>query len=166
MFTSDRTIRWIENLANQELLIRNGERSSIDLCSTKEDILAAETATFMRQLYSHFEYLVRLFNIRVVDPELGIKMSRQTGQPHSFSLTRNQMKLNLMTAQLGVVQIQCEKRVPIDNSGSTKPSMMFSGLVEAKFGTFHDLEWFFLGRSVTAEQIGRHYLTDFIQASR
>ena len=44
--------------------------------------------------------------------------------------------------------------------------MMFSGRVEAKFGTFHDVEWYFLGNRVNAELLARHYLTEFIQVSR
>jgi hypothetical protein len=44
--------------------------------------------------------------------------------------------------------------------------MMFSGLVEAKFGAFHDVEWYFLGNPIGAEQLARHYLTEFIQISR
>ena len=41
MSTSSRTIRWIEDLAEQEILISNGQRTSIDLGKTKDQVWSA-----------------------------------------------------------------------------------------------------------------------------
>ena len=166
MFTSNRTIKWIENLAEQELLIKAGEKVSIDICTTKDEVLTVESATFVRDLFYHFEYLVQLFNARVNQPSLQIKLMRLGEQVDGFSLFRNKMKLVLSRPQPGVVQLQCDKLLLDENSRPSKTSMMFSGLIEAKFGTFNDVEWYFLGSRITAEQVARHYLTEFIQVSR
>src|SRR5688572_11630517 len=107
MFTSNRTIKWIENLAEQELMITAGERVSIDILTTKEEVLSVETATFVRDLYYHFEYLIQLFNARVVQTPLQIKLLRNNEHLDGFSLSRNGMKLSLMKSQPGVVQLQC-----------------------------------------------------------
>lgn len=165
MSTSNRTIKWIENLAEQEVLINAGEKSSIDIFTTKEEVLSVETATFIRDLYYHFDYLVRLFNFRVNQPLIQIKLLR-SDRLDNFSLSRNGMKLSLSRPQPGVVQLQCEKSLTGDTSRGAKMSMMFSGMIEARFGTFHDVEWYFLGSRVNAEQVARHYLTEFIQSSR
>lgn len=164
MATSDRTIRWVEDLAEQDLLVTSGEKGSIDLCKTKDEVLQVETAAFARELFTHFEYLTKLFNQRVANPMLQIKLMQSEGYT-SFSLTRNRMRLQVTGTRLGAIQLQCEKLVEEDPRMS-KTSVMFSGLLEAKFGTFHDLEWDFLGNPIGAEQVARHYLTEFVQVSR
>jgi hypothetical protein len=165
MSTSNRTIKWIENLADQERLIKAGERVSIDLCTTKDEVLTVETTTFVRDLFYHLEYLSRLFNSRVHEETLEIKISRSENL-EGFALSRNRMRITLGRAQLGVVKLTCEKVLEEGLLRSNRASVMFSGLIEAKFGTFHDVEWYFLGSRVSAEQVARHYLTEFIQSSR
>lgn len=165
MFTSNRTIKWIENLAEQELSIRAGERVSIDILTTKEEVLTVETATFVRDLFVHFEYLIQLFNLRVNQESLQIKVTRNSENLDGFSLSRNFMRLSVAKAQPGLVKLQCDKQIR-EEERTVKTSVMFSGLIEASFGTFHDVEWAFLGSRVTAEQVARHYLTEFIQVSR
>src|ERR1041385_8524230 len=103
MLTSNRTIKWIENLADQELLINSGERGSIDILTTKEEVLMVESATFVRDLFFHFEYLVDLFNSRVNQPSLQIKLVRQGERLEGFSLTRNRMRLSLAQSQPGAI---------------------------------------------------------------
>lgn len=162
MVTSNRTIKWIESLAEQELSIRSGERSSIDILATKDEVLAHETTSFLRELNQQFDYLVKLFDLRVNQESLKIKIRKNEDILDGFSLFRNELRLLVAKPRLGVVQITCDTKV----TGTTRPSVMFSGVVEAKFGTFHDVEWHFLGSQVTAEQVARHYLTEFIQVSR
>jgi len=164
MSTSNRSIKWIENLADQELLIKAGEKVSIDIFATKDEVLAIETSTYLRDLLYHFEYLVRLFNVRVSQTGLELKLNRLEGS-HGFTVSRNFMRLTVMRPQPGVVSLQCDKVTVIDNR-TQKTSVMFSGIAEAKFGTFHDVEWYFLGSRVSAEQVARHYLTEFIQVTR
>lgn len=166
MSTSSRTIKWIESLAEQENLIRAGEKTSIDIFKTKEDVLRAETISFVHDLFYHCEYLIGLFNNRVENSELQMRLLRGE-TPEQFCLQRNTLKLSIATPQPGVVQLQCDKLLPSEpGSRLMKPSLMFSGRVEAKFGTFHDVEWYFLGNRVNAELLARHYLTEFIQVSR
>lgn len=167
MFTSHRTIKWIENLAEQELLIRAGERVSIDICTTKEEVLSVETATFVRELFYHVDYMVQLFNLRVSQPALQIKVLKNGGDRlDGFSLARNGMRLVFTLAQPGVVSIVCEKLVPSDGLTGTRSSVMSAATVEAHYGTFDDVAWQFLGSPVTAEQVARHHLTEFIRTSR
>lgn len=165
MSTTSRTIRWIESLADQENLIRAGEKVSIDLGATKQDVLAGETVSFVHDLYYHCDYLVTLFNGRVAQRELQLRLSRGESLDH-FSILRNSFALAVWTPQPGITQLQCDKSASDPVSRGAKASMMFSGRVEAKFGAFHDVEWFFLGNRVNAELLARHYLTEFIQVSR
>jgi hypothetical protein len=165
MATSDRTIKWIENLADQELLIKAGEKVSIDILNTKDEVLAVETTSFVRDLLYHFDYLTRLFNARVNQPTLQIKLVRAESHD-AFTAVRNSLRLAVSLRQPGVVQFQCDKIREGESFSASRVSMMFSGMVEAKFGTFHDVEWYFLGNRVSAEQVARHYLTEFIQVSR
>jgi hypothetical protein len=168
MSTSNRTIKWIENLAEQELLIRAGERASIDICSTKDEVLSVETSAFLRDLYHHIDYLVRLFNSRMVESDLQIKLQRTTDNANGFQISRNHRRLMLSGPNPGVVHFQCEKFLSGTGEAvrTQKTSVLFSGMVEARFGTFHDVEWFSLGSKITSEQLSRHYLTEFIQVSR
>ncbi len=166
MMTSDKTIRWIENLAEQEVLINSGEKTSIDITTTKGEVLSVETGNFVQDLLQQFEYLVRLFNSRIENRDLHIILVSGTERGAGFSLVRNQMKLTLSAPLAGRIQLSCMKIVEEDKSMPPKVSVMFSGLIESSFGTFHDVEWYFLGTRVDAEQVARHYLTEFIQASR
>lgn len=161
MATQDRTIRWIENLASQELQLTSGEVATIDLSLTKEDVLVGETVGFVRDIIYHVEYLVRLFNGRVNRGDLQIKFVRPAQKACEMFLLRHDRKLSIFTPQPGKVQFQCVKL--LDDSRS---SVLFTGMVEARFGIFHDVEWFFLRNRVSAEQVARHYLTEFIQVSR
>jgi hypothetical protein len=168
MPTSNRTIKWIENLAEQELLIHAGERASIDICTTKDEVLVSETIHLMRELFLHFEYLVRLFNSRMSDDGLQIRLLKNNDNSNGFLLRRNYHRLALTFFQPGVIHLSCDKILSgyEDPPSVQKTSVMFSGTVEGKFGLFHDVEWYFLGSRIGPEQLARHYLTEFIQTSR
>lgn len=166
MSSSIRTIKWIENLAEQELLIRSGARVAIDITATKDEVLLAETVSFLREFYSHCDYLIGLFNSRVSEVGLDIKLRRNGEKLDGFSISRNSMRLTVQQAQAGVIGVQCEKLLTTEVMSPTKASTMFSSTIEADFGSFHDVIWQCLGNPVTAEQLARHYLTEFIQASR
>lgn len=160
MATSEKTIKWVENLADQEIRIYSGEKASLDLTVTKDKVLSVDTTTFMRDLFFHFEYLIQLFNFRIKNTSVQIKLTK-TDNLETFFLVRHQMKLMAQRKQLGAIMISCEKMV-----SEEKATLMFTGAIEARFGTFHDVEWNFLGSKVTAEQVARHYLTEFVQVSR
>jgi len=164
MATSDRTIRWIESLAKQEELITSGEKSALDLGMTKDEVLIGETDGFVRDVVYHLEYLVRLFNSRVNNSHIQIRLVRAT-KNQAFSLNRNKMKFTLVTPKPGKIQIQCLKIMAEGASTVPKTSIMFSGTVEAHFGVFNDIDWQFLCQTVTSEQVAKHYLTEFIQVS-
>jgi len=129
MFTSHRTIKWIESLAEQELLVSSGERSSIDILTTKEEVLSVETASFMRDLYSHFDYLVGLFNARVSQPSLQVTLARMGEGAEGFSLSRNEMRLTLNSCQAGFIQVACHKWLPDPEGKGRRPTVMFSALI-------------------------------------
>jgi hypothetical protein len=169
MPTSDRTIKWIENLADQERSISQGERGGVDLFHTKEEILSVETTVFVRELAYQLNYLAKLFNNRVAEPSLQIRVQTSPDLPDSIVLTRNSLRLNVTRCQAGVVQIQCDKIISKESSSGftlNGSSVMFSGTIEANFETFHDVKWYFLGAPIEGEQVARHYLTEFLQVSR
>ncbi len=144
--------------------IRSGDRLSIDLCTTKDEVLSVETATFIRDLYYHFDYLTRLFNLRVNEEGMQLKIAKAGEAYEGFQVTRGEMKLAVLSGKPGAIQFQCEKR--LDPSSHSRTSTMFSGMIEAEFGLFHEVDWSFLGNRVAPEQVARHYLTEFIQVSR
>src|SRR5690606_34922690 len=130
-----RSIKWIENLADQELRIRSGERASIDICRTKDEVLLAETDAFLRDLYQQCENLVKLFNGRVKDDALQIKLQFPLEEDKvGFRLIRNELTLTVSRSGLGVVQFSCRKRM-----ADSRDTVMFTGVVEAVFGIFHDV---------------------------
>ncbi|MBY0371546.1 hypothetical protein K2X33_12730 [bacterium] len=161
--TSNRTIKWIESLAEQEVSIQSGDRLSIDLYKTKDEVLSVETSTFVRDLYYHVDYLIRLFNLRVVEEAMQLRLAKQ-GEGDAFGVTRGDMRLTVSTTAPGVIQFACEKL--LDPNLGPRSSVMFSGGIEAQFGLFHEVDWSCLGNKVIPEQVARHYLTEFIQVSR
>ena len=163
MFTSDKTIKWVENLADQECLILSGEKSSLDLCTAKEEVMNNETSSFVRSLYYHFEYLIRLFNARVDVPFLKIKIISPNDDFNSFSISRNQINLKVSGSQAGMIHLQCNRE---ESSIVNIGSVLFSGMIEARFETFHEVKWYFLDSIILPEQVARHYLTEFLQVSR
>lgn len=162
MFTSDRTIRWVESLADQEVSITSGRRSSIDICSTKDEVLASETVGFIRELHQHFEYLVKLFNARVRSDELCILLLRNSSGSDDFSLQRKELELQLTCQKSGSIQLKCVRK----SSDNSQVTVLFSGMVEAHFVHFHQVEWTFLASPISAEQLACHYLTEFVQTAR
>lgn len=160
MMTSDSSIKWIENLAEQELLISTGQSASLDLTRTKEEVIAVATTAFFRQLHNQFEYLIKLFNTHVSETALAIRVIQEGERWDHFVICRNHTRMSVLGGKPGFIHLQCEKQVGL------QPSVMFSGIIEASFAAFDDLEWNFLGSPVTAEQVARHYLTEFIQTSR
>ncbi len=160
MIASYKTVKWIEDLADQEARIRAGERASFDLCATKDEIVRLETAAFVRDLCVQFEQMVRIFNGRMGGRAESIRLLRQGDGVDSLSLTRGTSRLQVLKSPGGVISLQGEKVL-----GGGKNQMLFQGMVEALFGPFNEVAWTFLGSPVTAEQVARHYLTDFIQMS-
>ncbi len=160
--TSNRTIRWIENLAEQELSIRSGDRVSVDLCTTKDEVLSVETSTFLRAIQKHVEYLAKLFNLRVQEEALQLRLTSSSEGGDGFALLRGSMRLCVTSAKPGFIQFACDKRL----DSESRSSVMFSGTLEAQFGLFHEVDWSFIGNPVVPEQVARHYLTEFIQVSR
>lgn len=163
---SYRTAKWVEDLAKQELSILSGERVSLDILQTRDEVLRVETARFVRELFNQFDWLARLFNQHVGPGGLIVRLLKQTEGRESFFLERNGMRLAVYASGPGAIQIQCEKLMEGAASEAARSSVMFSGLLEARYGAFHDLTWEFLGTAVTPEQATRHYLTEFLQASR
>jgi hypothetical protein len=165
VFASSRTIQWIENLADQEGQICSGRRSSLDLSSTKESLLAGETLFFLEELHSGIDYLVSVFNARVSgECELRVQA---TSRPSGFSISRNGVRLSVHLHRPGLIQFLCDKHASdSETSWESRSYRLFSGTVEAQFGNFNEVEWASLGSVVTPEQVVRHYLTEFIQVSR
>lgn len=160
MLTSQKTIRWIENLAIQEQNIHQGESSSIDLFQTQQEVLNIETQSFLSEMYFQFEYLVRLFNIRKGNTSAEIILKKKKEVPEEgFSLERNLLSMGFQKVQVGAIVFECLQK-------DSENGVLFSGRIEANFGSFHDVEWYYIGARVTTEQIARHYLTEFIQMSR
>ncbi len=166
MLTSVPTLQWIESLAEQELHILGGNRTSIDLLVTKQEVLKLETVSVLRSLSAIFGFLVNSFNYRVENPELQIRILREGEPMERFSLSRNQLRMTLYTLKPGVIQIQCEKLKWDEAAKEERAGLLFSGAIEAYFGSFFEVHWNFLETVITPEQIARHYLTEFIQSSR
>lgn len=158
--TSDRSIRWIENLADQERSISEGRSSSVDICSTKEEVLLEETAGFLREIAHHLIYFAKLFNAKIDVPQLRVKVQKGNTAAEGVTLSRDGVRLFARSQTAASVQLQCLR---IEDSTE---SVLSSGLIEANFASFHDIEWQFLGARVTAEQVARHYMTEFLQVSR
>jgi hypothetical protein len=167
MSTSDRTIHWIENLAEQESSIQSGERSSIDIGLTKGEVLSKETSHFLRELFYHFDYLVKLFNLRLNSDASALLISRSESQASEggFSLQRNFCNLSILCFKPGTVQLHCEKLIEPGENTQSK-TILFNGTILAEFGQFYEVGWRFLNEPISAEQLARHYLTEFIQVSR
>jgi hypothetical protein len=161
--TSDHSIKWIENLAEQEGLILSGQLPTLDITKTREEVLAVATSVFLRELKAHWITLSRLFNSRMKDTPLGIEWGTPTEKIDGFYLVRNSVRLSISSSRPGSVQIQCEK---VGVEIPTRPSMIFSGVVEARFSNFDEVNWFFLEKNISVEQLARYYLTEFIQSSR
>jgi len=160
---SDSSIKWIENLAEQEQLICSGQLPALDIAKTRGEVLEVGTAVFLRQIKMQFAALVKLFNARMTEPSLGIQINGIPDRSDCFYLQRNGVKLNVTSNRPGFVQIQCEK-----NSSDTlsRASILFSGVIEARFSNFEEVSWFFLENPISAEQVSRYYLTEFLQSSR
>lgn len=166
MFTSDSTIKWIESLAEQEAQIHLGEKASVDILATKEEVLQFETTSFLRALESYFESLSKLFNARLGHQIYQIQMQKNREGHSLFYIQRNQMRLSVTQSKPGKIQFLCDK-VSEENPLSQSPSSrIFSGIVEANFVHFNQVIWEFLGSPVDAEKLSCHYLTEFLQVSR
>ncbi len=166
MFTSDSTIKWIESLAEQESLIHQGEKASVDILATKDEVLQFETASFLRTLESYFESLTKLFNGRLDNHAHQIHLQKDLDGHSLFYVQRNHMRLSVTQSKPGKIQFLCDK-VSEENLSSQSPSSrIFSGMVEASFVHFNQVIWEFLGSPVEAEKLACHYLTEFLQVSR
>jgi len=160
---SDSSVKWIENLAEQEGLIYSGKLAELDLSRTKEEVLALSTTGFLRDLKVHCLTFLKLFNARMSDPSLCIHVGELADKTDGFFIQRNHFRLLFVSSQLGTIQIQCEK---LEKKTLNPVSLVFSGQLKAKFLSFDDVSWFFLEKPVSAEQFCRFYLTEFIQVSR
>ncbi len=165
MFTTDGTIKWIESLAEQESLIHQGEKASLDIFAAKDEVLQYETTSFLRKLQSYFESLTRVFNGRLMHSASALEMIKDQEPSGTFSVQRNEMRLTVTQSKPGTIQFLCDKisRDHLLNQGSSR---IFSGIVEADFLHFNEIAWQFLGSSVDAEKLACHYLTEFLQVSR
>lgn len=166
MFTSDGTIKWIESLAEQESLIHQGEKASLDIFAAKDEVLQYETASFLRKLESYFESLTRVFNGRLNQPSFALEMQKVGDGSGTFSIQRNQMRLTVTQSKPGTIQFLCDKISQDNYMVKTPSSRIFSGIVEASFVHFNEVVWQFLGSAVEAEKLSCHYLTEFLQVSR
>lgn len=160
---SNGSVKWIENLAEQEGLISAGKLSELDISRTKEEVLALSTTAFTRELKSFFAGCVKLFNSRMKQSSLTLSLGEFPDLIDGFFIQRGHCRLSFISHQPGTIQIQCEKT----HSGFlVQSSPVFSGQIQAKFVSFDDVGWFFLEKLVSPEQLCRFYLTEFIQVSR
>ncbi len=156
MALSSRTVSWIESLVAQEIEIASGDRLSIDIVTAKESLLIQETVQFSRTLFGEFKELAGFLNRRLPANSSILRVSRLADDGAEFLVEREPLRLTFR-AQSGVVNFMCEK--------NPNRELQFGGSIEAKFGAFYDLDWLFLGKVVSAEQVARHYLTEIVQAT-
>ena len=160
---SDSSIKWIENLAEQEGLILAGKLPNLDISRTREEVLAVSTTLFMREVRTQWLSLSKLFNSRMKEPSLCISWGEMADRPDNFFLERNSVRLVISSSRSGSIQIKCEKP-SLDTSSRT--STVFSGVLEARFSSFDEVTWHFLEKPITVDQFSRYYLTEFLQSSR
>lgn len=160
---SDSSIKWIENLAEQEGMIFAGQLPALDISRTRDEVLTVATSVFMRELRAQSIALAKLFNSRMKEPSLGISWGMIADRPDCFFLARNSVRLVITSSSPGYIQIQCEKP-SLDSS--SRSSVIFSGCVEARFSSFDEVNWVFLEKPINVEQVVRYYLTEFLQSSR
>jgi len=158
---SDSSIKWIENLAEQEGLISSGQLSSLDLSRTRDEILRVSTVVFLRELKSQSVSLSKLFNSYMKEPRFGILWGEIPDREDCFYLERNSVRLNISFSRPGLIQVTCEKKTE-----NLRISPIFSGVLEARFSSFDEVAWYFLEKAISGEQITRYYLTEFLQSSR
>lgn len=168
MATSFQSIFWVEGLASQEAEILAGSRSSIDLGKAKQSLLHRETANFSREIAAQLLVLVKCFNSGLMEKGLvetaqGISFSRSRTSQGAL-LHRNGIQLVIESPSSGILQFRCERTVT--EPTQTKASVLFSGIIEAEFGGFGEVEWTFLGKPISTEQVASHALTEFVQVSR
>lgn len=160
---SDSSIKWIENLADQEGLILRGQLPSLDINRTREEVLSVATAVFIRELKTQWITLSKLFNARMKEPSLSIVWGEIPDRAHCFYLERNGVRLIVSSSCSAAIQIKCEKLLM---ETPVRTTTMFSGVVEARFSGFEEVHWYFLEKVITSEQLARYYLTEFLQSSR
>lgn len=160
---SDHSIKWVENLAEQEGLILAGQLPSLDITKTREEVLAVATTVFLRELRAQWISLSQLFNARMKDAPLNIVWGYLNDKIDGFYLLRNSVRLSISSSRVGSIQVQCEK---MTSEAPSRLSMIFSGVIEARFSNFDEVNWFFLEKNISVEQLARYYLTEFIQSSR
>jgi hypothetical protein len=160
---SDSSIKWIENLAEQEGMILSGQLPALDIDRTREEVLSVATTVFIRELRAQCIALSKLFNSRMKESSLGITWGMIQETSDNFYLSRNSFRLVITSSRPGYIQIQCEK--PSLESPS-RISMVFSGFIEARFASFDEVTWYFLEKAIGVEQASRYYLTEFLQSSR
>lgn len=160
---SDHSIKWIENLAEQEGLILSGQLPSLDITKTREEVLAISTSVFLRELRAQWITLSQLFNARMKEAPLSIVWGSLSDKADGFYLLRNSVRLSVSASRPGSIQVQCEKIIV---ESPVRKSMIFSGVIEARFSSFDEVHWFFLEKNVSVDQLARYYLTEFIQSSR
>ncbi|MFM8313446.1 MAG: hypothetical protein ACKOA8_04105 [Deltaproteobacteria bacterium] len=160
---SDSSIKWIENLAEQEGLILSGVLPNLDISRTRDEVLAVSTSVFMRELKAQWLMLSKLFNSRMKEPAFCITWGEISERPDNFFLERNSVRLVVTSVRSGSIQIKCEK---LSLESPSKTSTVFSGVLEGRFSNFDEVTWHFLEKPITAEQFSRYYLTEFLQSSR
>jgi|GEM_PF-1273798 len=162
MSVTQSSLIWIESLASQQNEVSSGKRPAVELYHAKERLLAVESFTFLNELLTAFEKLREHFNahLNAMAEDSSLKVKHESAS--SFSILCGEHCLNLNNSQPGTIQVQCSKGI---DGNSRNRVAMFGGSLEAQSGAFYDLNWFYLGSPITADQAARYFITELIQLS-
>jgi len=157
---------WIHDLTRSELSPEAEALLNLNRSGAPDQAIEESTVDFLNDLRSFFQEYVRVFNSF---SEAGkkfaeIKIFNLTQGAADFMLYRNGVKLIVANTAHGVIQFSYDQHA----AAGSKSDLDVPPAEEilAQMGAFGNVRWTYRSENVEADQVSKHYFSEFSRASR
>lgn len=154
---------WVEDLARSE---REKEHTGIVEHNghlNREQMLRKGAEEMLMKIHRRILHYSEMFNTLRGSSSNSIKVYKITNTPADFMMFRNSLKVIFSNRDSGDIYITFS---PYSGGLYSKKSTEDVDKLEAHLGPFNNVYWTFMGHKVDADEIIRHYFTEFISGSQ
>lgn len=162
-------IKWIKELVLEEEDNQSDSNQDFLFKPFPQRRLEEETLSFLKDLKLAFIEVTSMFN-QMKGSTLGnLKIYGISKTKANFMLFRNQLKLNFVMKQPGVIAISLhsiENFTSQERTSSQVVPQEPTEYLKAQPGAFEEFHWFCRGYTINTDFLVRYYLSRFVRQSR
>lgn len=160
---------WIHDLSRIEISPEVGSLYQLNHSGSSEQAIEESTVDCLTDLRAYFQEFTRSFNAFSDGGQKfsEVKIFNLTQGAADFMLYRNGIKLIVANTAHGVIQFSYDKHMSSGTgTGNLDLNVPQAEEILSQMGAFGVVRWTYRSETVTADQVSKHFFSEYIRASR